>query len=149
MAKYKFLKIVCDACCHVPQAHIKDRSGKGKSAGGVVFIDKLGNVVGELSFYFGELTPPQAEYNILIKALDKVSGLCRDDIEVWIDSEFIVKQLSGDYGIKSENMKPLFDEVKKLERRFNNIKYFHHSRYAKLAKQADNLAEREYKKAQG
>ena len=46
-----------------------------------------------------------------------------------MDSEFVVRQLNGDYGIKSENMKPLFHQVKTLEQRFNGgIKYYHHPR---------------------
>jgi len=148
MAKYKKLKVVCDACCHVPNAHLLSRGGKGKSAGGVIFIDENGAVVSEFGIYLGELTPPQAEYGTLIKAIDKASAICRDHIEVWSDSEFVVKQLNGDYGIKSENMKPLYDEVKKLEGRFRTVKYFHHGRSATLAKKADQLAEREYRKNQ-
>jgi len=147
MAKYNFVKIVCDACCHKPNAHLGN-VGKGKSAGGAVLLDDVGNIISEHGFYFGEMTPPQAEYTALIKALDKASAICRGDLEVWMDSEFVVKQMNGDYGIKSENMKPLFAEVKKLENRFDTIKYFHHGRETVLAKKADQLAEREYKKYQ-
>ena len=148
MAKYKKIKIVCDACCHKPNANL-GLVGKGKSAGGIIFLDELGSSVSEFGVYLGEKTPPQAEYTTIIRALDKAAGICRGDIEVWTDSEFIVKQMNGDYGIKSENMKPLYDEVKKLEKRFNDVKYFHHGRETKLAKRADQLAEQEYKKNQG
>jgi len=146
MAKYKKLKIVCDACCHKPNSHLGN-IGKGKSAGGILFISD--NVdIERFGVYLGEMTPPQAEYSTMIKALDKAAGICRDEIEVWMDSELVIKQMNGDYGIKSENMKPLYDEVKKLEKRFSNVKYYHHKRDAKLAKEADKLAEIEYKKFQ-
>lgn len=148
MAKYLRLKVICDACCHASQAHIRNRAGKGKSAGGVIFLDVFDNVVSEFSMYLGEITPPQAEYSTLIKALDKASAVCRGSIEVWLDSEFVVRQLNGDYGIKSENMKPLYHEVKKLEDRFNEVKYFHHRSGANLAKRADRLAEQGYKRHQ-
>ena len=147
MAKYNFVKIACDACCHKPNAHLGN-VGKGKSAGGAVLLDNANNIISEHGFYFGEMTPPQAEYNALIKTLDKVAGICRDNVEVWMDSEFVIKQMNGEYGIKSDNMKPLFDEVKRLEKRFASIKYFHHGRETILAKRADQLAEREYKKYQ-
>ena len=147
MAKYRFVKIVCDACCHKPNSHLGS-VGKGKSAGGIVLFDDADNIISEYGVYFGEMTPPQAEYTALVKALDKTSGFCRGEVEVWMDSEFIVKQMNGDYGIKSENMKPLFAEVKKLEDRFDSIKYFHHGRETALAKKADQLAEKEYKKYQ-
>ena len=64
-----------------------------------------------------------------------------------MDSELVVRQLNGDYGIKSDNMKPLYDQVKNLERRFlKGVRYFHHPRTTKLAKRADQLAELEYRK---
>lgn len=147
MAKYKKMKIICDACCHKPDSHLGN-VGIGKSAGGIIFLDEFDNLISEFGIYLGDMTPPQAEYNTLIKALDKAGGFCRGEIEVWLDSEFIVKQLNGNYGIKSENMKPLFDEVKKLENRFDSVKYYHHSRNSVLAKKADSLAEREYRKHQ-
>lgn len=147
MAKYKKLKIVCDACCHKPNAHLGN-VGKGKSAGGIIFLDEIDQSVSEFGIYLGEMTPPQAEYTTLIRALDKAAGICRGEVEVWLDSEFVVKQLNGDYGIKSENMKPLYDEVKKLEGRFRLVSYYHHGRNTSLAKKADSLAEREYKKHQ-
>ncbi len=111
-------------------------------------MDENGIVVSELGFYFGDMTPPQAEYNTLIKALDKAAAICRDEIEVWMDSELVIKQMNGDYGIKSDNMKPLYDEVKKISGRFKEVKFFHHPRGTKLAKRADQLAEQEYKKNQ-
>jgi len=144
MARYQKLKIVCDATCHIAEAHLSGRAKKGKSACGILFLDEYGNIVEELSFYLGELTPPQAEYSGLIKALDEAAAFCRGKIEVWLDSEFVVRQLNGDYGIKSENMKPLYDQVKILEKRFlGGVFYFHHPRTATYAKQAHKLANKE------
>jgi ribonuclease HI len=148
MAKYKYLKIACDACCHIPNAHVANRAGKGKAAAGVVFLDDKAATVNEFGVYLGDLTVPQAEYKALTQALDTASGICRGDLDVWMDSELVVKQMKGDYGIKSENIKPLYDEVKRLENRFAKVRYFHHGRNAALAKRADQLAETEYKKHQ-
>jgi ribonuclease HI len=146
MAKYKSLKIICDACCHKPNAHLGN-VGKGNSACGVIFVyEDL--VVDRFGAYLGYLTPPQAEYSGLIKALDKAAGICRGEIEVWMDSELVIRQMNGDYGIKSENMKPLYDEVKRLENRFTKVNYYHHRRNAVSAKEADKLAEQEYLKCQ-
>lgn len=146
MTKTKKLKIICDSACRIPDAHIKGRMNKGKSACGIVFLDEDDNIVHQKSFYLGEMTTPQAEYTGLIKALDSASQFCRNELEVWMDSEFIIRQMNGDYAIKSENMKPLFDKVKSLERRFSIISYFHHPRTTKLAKQADKLANDELDK---
>ena len=147
MAKVKKLKIICDACCHVPNANLKGNVGrKGKAAGGILFLDENDTVIDEFGAYFGEKTVPQAEYQAVIVALDKASGICRNQIEIWTDSELIVRQMNGDYGIKSGNIKPLFDELKKLEKRFDVVKYFHHGKKSVLGKKADALAEKEYRR---
>ena len=147
MVKYNKLKIVCDAACRVPNANIPGRSNRGKSACGIIFLDENDNIVKELGFYLGEMTVPQAEYNGLIKALNAATEFSRKDIEVWMDSEIVIKHLNGVYALKSENIKPLFDQVKALEKRFvGNIQYFHHPRIAKFAKHADKLANSELDK---
>ncbi len=40
-------------------------------------------------------------------------------MKVRLDSEFVVRQMNGDYGIKSDNIKPLYDQVRALEGRFS------------------------------
>ena len=143
---YKFLKIVTDACCHSPMAHMTCRSGKGNAYGGMIFLDADGKTVDEDTVALGKLTVPQAEYRTLIDALYKASTICRGEIDVWMDSELAVRQLNGDYAVRSENMKPLYLEVKSLEALFARVRYFHHRRSATLAKRADELAERDRKK---
>jgi ribonuclease HI len=66
-----------------------------------------------------------------------------------MDSELVVKQLKGEYAVKSENMKPLHHEVRNLEARFARIVYFHHRRSEPLAKRADQLARGTHKKHEG
>lgn len=143
------IKIVTDACCKIPNAHLP--SGlilrKGHSACGVLISDNEDNIISRHSKYLGEMTISQAEYEGLIFGLDKASAVCRGEVEVWMDSEFVVRQMNGDYGIKSDNMKPLYHEVKKMEQRFlKGVKYFHHPREAILAQKADQLANAELRR---
>ena len=146
MPKQKII-VITDACCKIPNANIPGRLNKGHSACGVILLDENNQTLGEYGKYLGEITVPQAEYQGLIFALDKAGEICRGEVEVWMDSEFVVRQLNGDYGIKSENMKPLYHEVKKLEQRFlGGIKYFHHPRTTPLARRANQIAENEYRK---
>ena len=145
MSQYKRIKLICDACCKIPNANIKGRLNKGKAACGIILLDEAEQSIIQKGKYLGELTTPQAEYNGLIFGLDLAAGYCRNEIEVWMDSELVIRQMNGEYGIKSDNMKPLFDEVKRLERRFKiEPKYFHHNRTAKLAKLADKVANDEF-----
>ena len=140
-------KVIVDACCHIPNAHIKGRAGKGKAACGVLVIDQSGQEH-EFSKYLGEMTVPEAEFRGLIFGLDQTAGVTRFDIEVWMDSELVINWMTGKYRMKKEHIRPLFDETKKNAQRFNSIEYFHHSRKTQLGIRADNLAKAEYQKNQ-
>lgn len=141
-------KVSVDACCHIPNAHLLGRSGKGKAACGVLIIDHKGQEH-KFSSYLGEMTAPEAEFRGLIFALDQAVAITRFDIEVWMDSELVINWMTGKYRMKKEHIRPLFDKAKKYAQRFNSVEYFHHSRNSSLAKKADKIAEEEYNKYQG
>ena len=65
-------RIYVDACCHIPNAHLIDRIGYGKSACGVLILDDKNNEY-EFSKYLGDKKVPEAEFEGLIFALDKAS----------------------------------------------------------------------------
>lgn len=136
-------KIIVDACCYIPNAHLKGRVGKGKAACGVLIICPT-NEEHEFTKYLGEMTAPEAEFRGLIFALDQATSITRFDIEVWMDSELVINWMTGKYRMKKEHIRPLFDEAKRYSLRFNTVEYYHHSRDSKLGKRADNLANREY-----
>ena len=138
----KKIKVVSDATCRIPNAHEKNHPSKGKAACGFLILDENDGVLFQGGSYLGEITVPQAEYQGLINALDKASEYSRGEVHVYMDSELVIRQMNGDYALKSENMKPLYHKVKTLEQRFlQGVKYFHHPRTAALAKQADKLAD--------
>ena len=137
------LVVVCDASCLVPDAHMKGRAGHGKAACGVIYLAEeknLSNIINERGKYLGEMTVPEAEYSSLIFALDCASEFCRQELEVWLDSELVVRHLNRIYKLKALNLKPLFDKVKSLERRYKSVTYYHHSRENEVARRADEVA---------
>ncbi len=138
-------RIIVDATCQIQDTHIKGRAGVGKAACGVLIIDTNGEEY-ESSSYLGEKTVPEAEFEGLIFALDKASGILRRNqhVEVWMDSELVVKWMNKVYRLRKEHIKPLFDKANDLAQRFEDVKYFHHSREAGLAKRADKLAHAKY-----
>lgn len=140
-------KIIVDAHCVVPNAHIPGRIGRGKSSCGVLVVDERGNEH-QFSKYFGEMTVPEAEFNGLIFALEESVAITRYDAEVWMDSELVIKWMRGEYRLKKPHIRPLFDQAKQKAERFKSVEYFHHDREATLAKRADALARAEYKKHQ-
>lgn len=140
-------KVVVDACCHIPNAHIQGRAGKGKAACGVLIIDHNGQEHG-FSKYLGEMTVPEAEFRGLIFALDQTVAITRFNIEVWMDSELVIKWMTGKYRMRKEHIRPLFDEAKRNALRFSSVEYFHHSRSTPLGIRADSLADAEYRRNQ-
>jgi len=142
-------RIYVDACCRIPNAHLKDRTGFGKSACGVLIVDDK-NMEYEFSKYLGDKTVPEAEFEGLIFALDKASEVLKrtQAVEVWMDSELVVKWMNKEYKLHRQHIKPLYDQATSLSQRFASIKYYHHSRETEFAKRVDKIADNEYKKHQ-
>ena len=98
--------------------------------------------------YLGEKTPPQAEFEGLVFALDKASEVLNrnKNIDVWMDSELVIKWMNKVYRLKQDHIKPIYDDANKKAQRFTEVKYFHHPRTSEYAIRADRLADNEYKK---
>lgn len=137
------LKIITDAVCRIKNAHLKGRESTGKAACGVIIIDERGK-----EHYFskplGKMTPPQAEFQGLIFGLEKILSFYQNpieiEIEVFMDSQLVISWLNRVYRVKKTHIKPLFEKVKELERKFKKVIYFYHSRELPLAQKADQLA---------
>jgi ribonuclease HI len=77
----------------------------------------------------GEVTNNQAEYTALVKALEHAAELGSDArVVVHSDSELMVKQLNGEYRVKNEDLRPLYEEAKRLIRHFPHGVTFRHVR---------------------
>lgn len=90
------------------------RGNPGPAGIGGVIKDADGNKIIEIKDYIGETTNNIAEYTALIKALHTAKSLSARDIVINLDSELVVKQITGEYKVKNEGLKPLFCEVKNL-----------------------------------
>ena len=63
-----------------------------------------GQLVGEGSAYLGERTNNQAEYEALLHALVAVRPDSRTWLEIYSDSELMVRQLKGQYRVKNADL---------------------------------------------
>ncbi len=99
------------------------RGNPGPAAVGVVFKNQQDQVIKEYSDYIGETTNGQAEYAAIIFGLRKAKGLKYKKVEVYLDSQFIVEQLNGNYKIKEEGIIPLFIKTWNLRLDFDYIKF--------------------------
>jgi ribonuclease HI len=90
------------------------RGNPGPAAYGVVVRDASGAIVARLKKYIGQNTNNVAEYFGLIAALDYAQTHGVRSLRVESDSELMVKQMRGQYKVKSEELKPLFERAKKM-----------------------------------
>jgi len=84
-----------------------------------------GKVLAKLGRYVGVATNNQAEYMALIAALEACHELGARRLEVFSDSELLVKQLRGEYSVRSPRLKELHEKAKRLEKLFESVAYTH------------------------
>lgn len=112
------------------------RGNPGPAAiGGVIKNER--EEIATFSKYIGKKTNNQAEYAALIIGLKYAMKHNVAELTCRLDSQLIVKQLNGEYKVKHEMMKPLFAEVQKLSKNFENISFEHVKR--EKNKEADAL----------
>ncbi|MDP4020555.1 MAG: ribonuclease HI family protein [Candidatus Adlerbacteria bacterium] len=95
------------------------RGNPGPAAIGVVVEDRTGKIIKELSAYIGETTNNQAEYEALSRGLGELKKMFGEElrelkVEVRMDSELVVRQLSGQYRVKEPGLKEQFAKVAKM-----------------------------------
>jgi len=115
-------------------------SGNPGPAGiGVLMRDSSdGQVVCDLSEHHGEMTNNAIEYIALIRALEYAIVLGACDVTVRSDSQLLVRQMTGEYRVKSSNIKPLHRWAADLARILACVDFQHVSR--ENNKEADALA---------
>jgi phosphoribosylglycinamide formyltransferase-1 len=96
------------------------RGNPGPAAAGFTLDDVDGHRLQTKAFYLGETTNNVAEYTALIRALEAARKLGADHVAVYSDSELMVRQLSGAYKVKSEAIRPLFEQVNELRSLFES-----------------------------
>lgn len=121
------------------------RGNPGPAGIGVVMLDEKKKKIKEMCKYIGEATNNAAEYNALICGLEEALVLKADEITVYMDSEFVTKQMNGEYRVRNADIKPLFEKALDILKKFKSfeIKYIERSKNKdadRLANKAMNLA---------
>ena len=115
------------------------RGNPGPAAAGVVIRDRQKKrTVLEAGYFLGKMTNNQAEYNALLIALHAATKSAGEKIRIRCDSELIVKQLLGEYRVKSPDLKPLYEQAVDLLHQTRSWSIEHVKRH--LNSHADALA---------
>lgn len=115
------------------------RGNPGEAAIGVVVL-RDGVRVREIGEAIGPATNNAAEYRALLRGLREAEALGARAVRVRSDSELLVRQLSGRYGVRSDVLAPLYREALARMRRFDRVEIVHVPREQNAA--ADALANR-------
>lgn len=103
-----------------------------------MILDGHGKVVKELSAYLGHTTNNVAEYEGLLMGLEALLQLGKKSVRIQSDSQLLVRQLNGEYRVKDEKLKRLFQKAVTLLRQFEAYRILHVPR--ELNRLADRLA---------
>ena len=124
------------------------KGNPGRSgAGAVIYFNDNINDVGvgdeiwaEASFVGVKETNNVAEYQGLIRGLDRAVKIGVRHLTVKGDSKLIIEQMKGNYQVKSANLMLHYSKAKKLasETNFDKIEFIHV--YRKENKRADELS---------
>jgi ribonuclease HI len=113
------------------------RGNPGPAGIGVVISDETGKELKGIGEYIGETTNNQAEYKALIRALTEAAAMGVTEVTCYLDSELVVKQLTGLYKIKEAGLQELAMEAIKLKNKFSSVSFKHVRR--EQNKRADEL----------
>jgi len=116
------------------------RGNPGPAGAGVYIVDMHDVFVDEAQLYLGEATNNVAEYRALLLALDRLEALEAKEVIIRADSQLMIRQLTGEYRVKNQGLKPLFTEARSRLRNFTSITLEHIPREEN--KEADRLANR-------
>jgi len=94
------------------------RGNPGPAAIGVVIYDETGREAHSISRRIGRATNNEAEYQAAIAALEAALALGAQEVELRLDSELVVRQLEFRYRVRSPRLRPLFERLIDLRRRF-------------------------------
>jgi len=101
--------------------------GNPGPAGAGVFVRGAddGEALYEGGLFLGRATNNVAEYSGLLAGLEAAVALGAEEVEVVSDSQLLVRQMTGEYRVKNEGLKPLYRKACRLAERFRTCAFRH------------------------
>lgn len=129
---YKVIQLYCDGA---------SKGNPGPAGAGAIayYNDKI---LFEIHKDLGIQTNNYAEYSALLLGIQEILTCILNpkeyDLEIFLDSELVVKQIQGEYKIKNKHLKELHENILKLLEQFHSYTIQHISR--EKNQKADRLA---------
>jgi dinuclear metal center YbgI/SA1388 family protein len=101
------------------------RGNPGPAGIGAILLTASGDVVEELGDFIGKATNNVAEYQALLAGLELALDRGIERLDVFLDSELVVRQVNGQYKVKDAGLKPLHAQACQLLSRFHEIDVRH------------------------
>jgi ribonuclease HI len=102
------------------------RGNPGPSASGYLIYEGR-KVLHKHSEYNGEATNNYAEYRAVIMALrwciSNLGDMKELRVDMYSDSELVIRQINGEYKIRAANLRPLNAELKEMAKGFKTVKF--------------------------
>jgi len=116
----------------------------GPAGIGIIFYNQKGEELNQISKYIGFKTNNQAEYSGVLEALKYAYKKYKpQEIQFFLDSKLVVEQLKGNYKIKNNELKLIYNEIKIFQLNFPIVLYNHIPREKNLL--ADKLVKKAIK----
>jgi ribonuclease HI len=132
------LKIYIDGC---------SKGNPGQAGAAALIYDADNRLLAKASRYLGQATNNVAEYNALLLALEEAATLKGRQLQVFSDSELMVRQYNGEYKIKNKTLQGLHIKVRQWVAKFDRVSLTHIPREEN--READALANRVVKEHAG
>ncbi|MDT7877955.1 MAG: ribonuclease HI family protein [Candidatus Caldarchaeales archaeon] len=122
------------------EAYIDGASSGNPGPAAYAYVIRAGGRVYRAAGRLGVATNNVAEYHALIRCLRRALRIGCRGIVIYSDSELLVRQMSGEYAVRSPHLLPLHEEARRLASGFASFRISHVPREANS--EADRLVKR-------
>lgn len=123
------------------------RGNPGPAGAGFVIKDPQGGTILSRGIFLGQTTNNVAEYTAVLKGLAAAKEMQAESVRLFSDSQLLVRQLNGQYKVKSDNLKQLYTDSMELLASFKSWQAIHIPREQNA--EADAMANKAMDKRRG
>ena len=101
------------------------RGNPGPAAIAYAIYDESGVLIDSGARSIGRATNNEAEYQALLLAMERACVHSKDTAHFFVDSEFVVRQVNGQYRAKDERMRGYMQKVHSNMKCFKSVRVIH------------------------